>query len=134
MDEKAEFAARLRQAMLDAGYEARPGVLEKGFNSHYWGRAVTFQAVTRWLNGKSIPAQDKVQALGQWLNIEPHILRFGEAPIKAVKARKKRWDEGIGYLERETFEAFLSLPAPQRKLVREVILTFAKVFASEPVR
>lgn len=33
----------------------------------------------------------------------------------------------MGYLERETFDAFLQLPAPQRKLVREVILTFAKV-------
>ena len=27
---------------------------------------------------------------------------------------------------RETFDAFLQLPAPQRKLIREVILTFAK--------
>ncbi|MCP4517735.1 MAG: transcriptional regulator, partial [Delftia sp.] len=32
-----------------------------------------------------------------------------------------------GYLERETFDAFLKLPAPQRQVVREVILTFAKV-------
>jgi len=41
--------------------------------------------------------------------------------------RFERWDEGIGYLERETFDAFLQLPAPQRKLIREVILIFAKV-------
>ena len=35
----------------------------------------------------------------------------------------------MGYLERETFDAFLQLPAPQRKLIREVILTFAQVHA-----
>lgn len=44
MDEKVEFAERLKTAMLNAGYEPRPGILEKGFNTRYWGRAVTFQA------------------------------------------------------------------------------------------
>jgi len=29
------------------------------------------------------------------------------------------------------FEAFLALPAPQRKIVREVIQTFAKAFPAE---
>lgn len=32
----------------------------------------------------------------------------------------------LAYLEREAFDAFLKLPVPQRKLIREVILTFAK--------
>ena len=32
------------------------------------------------------------------------------------------------YQEREVLEAFLNLPAPQRKIVREVILTFAQAF------
>jgi hypothetical protein len=35
-------------------------------------------------------------------------------------------DERSGYTERETFDAFLQLPAAQRKIIREVILTFAK--------
>jgi hypothetical protein len=38
----------------------------------------------------------------------------------------------VGYLERETFDAFLQLPAPQRKLIREVILTFAQVHGGAP--
>ena len=33
-----------------------------------------------------------------------------------MAAHRQRWSEGIGYLERETFDAFLQLPAPQRKL------------------
>ena len=33
--------------------------------------------------------------------------------------------------ERETVDAFLQLPAPQRKLIREVILTFAKVHSPD---
>jgi hypothetical protein len=39
---------------------------------------------------------------------------------------KKRWNVGVGYLERETFDAFLKPPATQRRIIREVILAFAK--------
>jgi hypothetical protein len=35
-------------------------------------------------------------------------------------------NEGAGHSERETFDAFLQLPAAQQKIIREVILTFAK--------
>jgi hypothetical protein len=45
---------------------------------------------------------------------------------------RARWDDGIGFQEREVFEAFLALPAPQRKIVREVIQTFSKAFPPEP--
>ena len=127
MDQKLEFAERLRTAMLAAGLEARPGVLLNLFNTHYWGRSVTFQAVSRWLRGEAIPAQDKLITLAELLKIEPEVLRFGEVVRKSVRVRRQRWDDGVGYLERETFDAFLQLPAPQRKLIREVILTFAKV-------
>jgi hypothetical protein len=59
---------------------------------------------------------------------QPEARRFGEAISHAVNQKKKRWDEGVSYLERETFNAFLKLPAVQRKVVREVILTFAKAY------
>lgn len=127
MNNKLEFAQRLRDAMVAAGLEARPGVLLNVFNANYWGRSVTFQAVSRWLRGEAIPEQDKLLALAGALKIEPEVLRFGDQVRKAVQQHRQRWDEGVGYLERETFDAFLKLPAPQRKIIREVILTFAKV-------
>jgi transcriptional regulator with XRE-family HTH domain len=67
MDEKLEFANRLANAMLNAGYEARASVLEPQFNTRYWGKPVTYQAVTRWLKGEAIPSQDKLQVLAEWL-------------------------------------------------------------------
>lgn len=112
--------------MLAAGLEARPGVLEKQFNAHYWGKSVTFQAVSRWLRGEAIPGQDKLQTLAGILKIEPEVLRFGDEVRNSVREQRQRWEDGVGYLERETFEAFLKLPVPQRKIVREVILAFAK--------
>ena len=120
-------ADRLQRARGAAGLEPRPGVLLSLFNAHYWGRSVTFQAVSRWMRGQSIPGQDKLLVLAEVLKVEPEVLRFGEGIRKSLQERKQRWDEGIGYQERETFDAFLKLPAPQRKIIREVILTFAKV-------
>lgn len=128
MDEKAEFAGRLREAMSRAGYPLRPVVLEREFNMRYYGKSVTLQAARRWLRGEAIPSQDKLQVLAEWLKVEPEVLRFGEAVRHAVREHRARWDSGVGYAERETFEAFLRLPAAQRKVVRDVILAFAKAY------
>ena len=131
MDEKAEFSQRLRKAIENAGYAVRPIVLEREFNTRYWGRSVTVQAVRRWLRGEAIPSQEKLQVLSEWLKIEPHMLRYGEQAVQSVRAIQQKWDEGIGFQEREIFEAFLALPAPQRKVVREVIQAFTKAFPAK---
>jgi transcriptional regulator with XRE-family HTH domain len=123
---KENFAIRLRDAMIAKGLEPRPAVLERQFNLHYTGNPMTLHGVRRWLRGETLPPQDKLIALAEWLRIPPDELRYG-AEIKAeIKQARQRWDEAINYQEREVFEAFLNLPAPQRKIVREVILAFAK--------
>lgn len=129
MSEKVEFARRLRDAMTQAGYTPRPVVLEREFNTRYWGRSVTLQGVRRWLRGEAIPSQDKLQVLADWLGVEPEVLRFGVTVRRSVQERRQRWEDGMNYAEREAVEAFFSLPAPQRKIVREVILTFARAHA-----
>lgn len=65
------------------------------------------------------------------LRVGPEVLCFGGVVRQSVQAKCRRWDEGIGYLERETFDAFLQLPIAPRKLVREVILAFAKVYGAD---
>lgn len=127
MDEKIEFTHRLRAAMVQAGYAASPSVLEHEFNLRWHGQSISNQAAWGWLNSRSIPKQDKLQVLAEWLKIEPEVLRFGEAVRSKVAEHRQRWNDGVGYQEREVFDAFLRLPAAQRKVVREVILTFAKV-------
>jgi hypothetical protein len=131
MDEKLEFARRLREAMQRAGYPVRPIVLEREFNTRYWGRSVTLQAVRRWLRGEAIPSQDKLQVLAEWLKLEPQVLRYGEGVAKSVQEYRERWEDKMSYQERETIDAFLQLPAPQRKVIREVIMAFAKVYTPE---
>ncbi len=130
MDEKTEFSQRLRKAIEDAGYPVRPTVLEREFNTRYWGRSVTVQAVRRWLRGEAIPSQEKLQVLAEWLKIEPHALRFGEQ-AESIRTKRQQWDEALDYQERETIERYLNLPIAQRKVVREVITAFAKAFPGE---
>ena len=128
MDEKAEFSQRLRQAITAAGYAVRPIVLEREFNTRYWGRSVTVQAVRRWLRGEAIPSQEKLQVLADWLNVEPQVLRYGEGIVKTVREKQQRWEEGITAENRELFATFLRLPVPQRKAIRDIIETYAKAY------
>ena len=128
MDEKSEFSNRLKNAIQDAGYQLRPTILEREFNTRYWGRPVTVQAVRRWLRGEAIPSQEKLQVLADWLKIEPHALRFGEQAAESIRAKRKQWEEALDFQERETIERYLNLPIEQRKLIREVINTFAEVY------
>jgi hypothetical protein len=123
---KAEFAQRLQEALVRVGVPAKPAVIEREFNQRYWGKPVTLHGVRRWLRGESIPTHDKILCLAEWLGVEPSVLRYGDEVPKAVRERRKTWDEGIGYQEREIFELFLKLPVPQRKVAREVIVALAR--------
>jgi hypothetical protein len=122
-----KFAKRLRAAMEKAGYEPKPAVLEREFNLRFWGKPMTLHGVRRWLLGESMPKQDKLETLAEWLIVTPQHLRFGEEIGKRIDKRRARWEEAIGYREREAFEAFINLPAPQRKIVKEVIFAFSQL-------
>ena len=106
-------------------------MLERNFNLRYFGKPITLHGVRKWLIGESIPPYDKIIVLSEMLNIPPEELTFGLGIKQQIKEARARWDDGIGYQDREIFEAFLSLPTPQRKIVREVIQTFAKAFPAE---
>ena len=128
MHEKMAFSQRLRDAMVRMGYVASPSVLEHEFNLRWPGRSISNQAAWGWLNSRSIPTQDKLQVLAEWLKEAPEVLRFGDAVRHKARDYQKRWDEGVGSTEREVIDAYLQLPAPQRKVIREVILAFDQAY------
>lgn len=128
--QRHEFAERLQAAMVKAGLKPEAAILERGFNLNYYGKGMTLQGVNKWLKGESVPPYDKIIALAKWLGISPEELTFGLEIKTEIKRENERWKEEISYEEREVFQAFLNLPPPQRKIVREVILAFAKAAAS----
>src|SRR5690554_3778364 len=126
MSEAQQFSERLKQAMTANRYEIRPVVVEREFNQRYWGSPVSFQAARRWLLGEAIPTQDRLQVLAEWLDVDPHWLRFGEKLSGSVTQQRKRWDAKMSPEERHAIEVFLQLPPEKRKMVGEIIHALAK--------
>ncbi|EKF76047.1 hypothetical protein A11A3_01095 [Alcanivorax hongdengensis A-11-3] len=125
MSEKAEFAERLKAALIAEGYEPRPSVVEQNFNLRYWGHPVTFQAVRRWLRGESIPEQDKLMVLAEWLGVEPSTLRYGApATGREISPKYGYESEEISADDRFLIKALLSLSPSRKKTVKDVIQAF----------
>jgi transcriptional regulator with XRE-family HTH domain len=121
-DERQEFSRRLAEAMRVAGYEPRPSVLSRLFNTHYRGRSISFQSASRWLGGRAIPGQDKLQVLSRLLGVEPHALRYGG---RHVAEPRLGWRAGIAGGDQQVIEAFLDLPPRHRELVGELVKALA---------
>jgi Asp-tRNA(Asn)/Glu-tRNA(Gln) amidotransferase A subunit family amidase len=79
----------------------------------------------RWLKGETVPPYAKVVALAKWLKVPVENL-YGAGGRHAAEEARPKFGPEIGYQERELFEAFLKLPAPQRRIVREIIVAFSK--------
>lgn len=123
---KQQFAEGLKKAMEAAGYQAIPAVLAREFNLRYLGAPMTPHGVRRWLLGETLPSQEKVEVLASWLKITFQQLRPGSAVSNMAREQRANWRATIPQQERDIVDAFLALPVQQRKIIREVILAFAK--------
>ena len=86
------------------------------------GVSVAPQAISAWLHGKSLPRPQNMRALARLLHIEPQELQFGST--RKVRESPADWRAGAAprnALDQHAINAFLVLPAAQRKLVRELI-------------
>lgn len=121
-DERQAFARRLAGAMRAKGYDPKPGVLLKLFNSRYKGRSIGFSSASKWLRGMALPEQDKLQVLADLFGMEPHALRYG-TPAKSNRISEPQgaWPAGTGARERRVFEAYLALPPKRRDMVETMV-------------
>lgn len=75
--EQARFADRLNQALAAAHYrQAGASRIAREFNLRFPQKAVTVHAVRKWIMGESIPTQDRLIALSQWLGVKANWLRY----------------------------------------------------------
>ena len=120
MNAKEEFSARLRAAMVAAGLEVGPTELERAFNRKWNKDPISVQAAWNWINGKTVPRNDKLAVLAKLLKVDPHALLYGARESVSAADRRREWEEKMTYAERESIEAFLRLPTPQRLIVRDI--------------
>lgn len=83
VQERLEFSSRLQQALRDADYSpSSPTQLAREFNVRFSGHPITVHAARKWLQGESIPTQDKLRALAGWLEVPAEWLRFGNVELR----------------------------------------------------
>ena len=76
--ERLAFSERLQQALRSAEYSpTSPTQLAREFNQRSGGNPVTVHAARKWLQGESIPTQEKIRTLASWLDVPADWLRFG---------------------------------------------------------
>lgn len=120
-NETEAFAERLRRALDGCGVRQSPTIVANEFNLRYWGRSITPHTARNWLLGKSIPTQDKLRVLADWLQVSPDELRFGR-PGGAVKDAEAAADPAsLSMADREMVSRYLGLDVHDRKTVREVV-------------
>lgn len=125
------FAARLRQAMKDAGLKTSATLLADAFNMRYWGEGITTHAARNWMFGVSMPKQDKLKALGEVLNISPQDLLFG--PQHDVHAaRETQISDGMGLGDTEMLRQYLQLQPEHKRMVRQWV-RMSLVFQQNPI-
>ena len=133
MTVKDEFRKRLRAAMKTAGMKASGTELERAFSLEWRGRPISVQTASNWINGKYLPARDKLPVLASVLKTDPRTLMYGDPEPLTIAERRREWEDRATYAERRTIDAFLSLPTPQRLIVRDVVNAFALAYgAVEP--
>lgn len=119
--ETEAFAQRLKRALEGSGVRASPTVVANEFNLRYWGRSITPHTARNWLLGKSIPTQDKLRVLAEWLQVSPDELRFGSLRATSLTSEADASFERLDMADREMVHRYLALAVTDRKTVRDVV-------------
>lgn len=123
--ENKAFADRLRLALKGVGIRPSPALVANEFNLRYWGKSITANTARNWLLGKSIPMQDKLRVLADWLHVGADELRFGSlaAPVKGQDVGANA--ATLGMQDRDMLAKYLTLSVADRKTVCDVVLALA---------
>lgn len=131
--ETLAFSERLKSALEAAGIRPSPTVIAHEFNLRFWGRSITPHTARNWLMGNSLPTQDKLRVLAEWLQVAPDELRFGRGP---GKLRVQEGDDQIDALDladREMVSRYLTLVPTARRTVREVVIALSVAADVDPM-
>lgn len=130
--ETLAFSERLKTALEAAGVRTSPTVIAHEFNLRFWGRSITPHTARNWLLGNSLPTQDKLRILADWLQVAPEELRFGRGPGKPRAREGDALADDLNLADREMVTRYLSLAPTARRTVRDVVIALAVAGDMEP--
>ena len=105
-------------ALKDVGIRLFATVLGNEFNLRYWAESITINTARNWLLANSIPMQDKLHVLVEWLHVSADVLRYGIlAPT--FKERKSGTDLSVLTIQnREMLTRYMTLSLADRNPVQ----------------
>lgn len=119
------FADRLRLALKGVGVRPSPTLVANEFNLRYWGKSITPHTARNWLLGKSIPMQDKLRVLAEWLHVSADELRFGTLATPFTSKETGTELAALSMQDRDMLARYMSLSIQDRKTVCDVVAAFA---------
>ena len=125
--EAQAFADRLRLALKGIGIRPSPALVVNEFNLRYWGKSITSNTARNWLLGKSIPMQDKLRVLADWLQVSPDELRYGTVAA-SFNAQDSDADFDLSVLtmqDRGMLTRYMALSLEDRKTVCDVVVALS---------
>lgn len=120
--ERAAFARRLQAALvrLKPGEKIGSTWVAREFNQRYQGKPVSVWAVSKWLQGETLPSHAKLLVLARWLRVPPEWLLYGAGEMESTSAMQEStafYPEADLALCRDIG----ALNAEHRRLVREMV-------------
>ncbi|WP_431820862.1 transcriptional regulator [Burkholderia sp. F1] len=129
-EEKKAFSVRLKFALQRNPHKiAGATELANQFNlRHHGEHPVSPQTAHKWLTGRTIPTQDKLRTLAEWLRVDLHWLHYGPPPNTATHSTPQPLPRDERYPPTpETIELASKIEAlspHHRYLVQELIEQF----------
>ncbi len=115
------FAKQLIAAVEDKGIKASATVVARNFNGFANnGKSLTSHAARNWLLGYSMPRQDHLRVLSNWLKVSPDHLRFGKSQANTPIFHSNGVAHEVSFEDQEFLDAYFSLTAAQKAVVRSV--------------
>ena len=129
-EEKAAFAERLKFALQRSPEKVTGGTqLALHFNLRHRGdHPISPQTAHKWLTGRTVPTDDKLKTLAEWLRVDLHWLHYGPSPGGTARSTPKPLPRDEKYpLTPETIELASKIEAlspHHRYLVQELVAQF----------
>lgn len=121
-DMYVEFAQRLAVAMAAQSIKHSPTVLANQFNTRFQGRAVTPHTARNWMLGKSLPTQDKMMCLANFLDTSAEQLRYGRHSEKTLNIQNHDGSETeLTESQQQLVRKYISLNLVQQRLVSDLV-------------
>jgi transcriptional regulator with XRE-family HTH domain len=122
--ERLDFSNRLQQALRNAEYSpSSPTQLAREFNERFAGHPVTVHAARKWLQGESIPTQEKLRALASWLEVPADWLRFGNA----IEPKSKGHAAKLSPSDGKIIETLEQMDDHHKSIALEFLRTLARL-------